>query len=597
MHRFLGKGDGLIPNDVIEEIRNRSDVVRLIGEAVPLKRSGRNYLGLCPFHEEKTPSFTVSPQKQLYHCFGCGEGGTIFSFLMKFHHMSFPEALEQLADKAGIDLEPYQKGSGEWEERRAEKERLLKVTVYARDRYHQLFLDESRGATARKYATSRGLNQKTWKTFSLGFAPPAWDFLAQSFVRDQISAEDGVRVGLLARRKEGGGFYDVFRNRLLFPIATPKGEVVGFGGRALGDDPPKYLNSSQTPLFDKGRLLFGLGQAEEFVRKEGRLIVVEGYLDQAVLSTSGIGHVVATLGTALTEQHAQLITRYSDKVVLAFDGDDAGKKAVRRSIPSLVAQGATVSVLSLPTGTDPDSFVRKHGVKAFHGLEEKATGALDYFVEEFFLKAPDLNRKAEAVAELAAAGKRIGNVYLREVFFEEVVAKTGIEKRALQEGLSQSTIKRPMAKGTPINAKSDSTVPAEEFLLLRLVAEIPQARERFELEKTESLFSSETASGRARRWLEVISKFASQPHRVSTFVDAWEHEETRPCLAKMFMTPGEDLEETWPQIWSDCVKKMRVRQIRRLAKAVAEAEALGKSDVVRELSMRVQELKRQEMRS
>ena len=300
---------------MIDEIRDRVDIVRVIGEVLPLKKAGRNFVGLCPFHGEKTPSFSVNQQKQLYYCFGCGEGGTVFTFLMKYHHHTFPEALDRLAGISGIDLEPYKGNQEDLKKRRKEKERFVELMNYARDAYHKAFSSSNVGEKARVYLKRRGISTETAQTLKLGYAPPGWGTLVQALERDGKSLPDALRLGLVGQKKDKSGFYDQFRDRLMFPIESVKDEVVGFGGRVLGDDTPKYLNSSQTPLFDKGALLYGLNRVIPLLREEKTLFVVEGYMDQVSLTEHGIPNVVATLGTALTDQHAKLLRRHAQNVI------------------------------------------------------------------------------------------------------------------------------------------------------------------------------------------------------------------------------------------------------------------------------------------
>ncbi|MFH1262641.1 MAG: DNA primase [Pseudomonadota bacterium] len=586
----------MVPSEVIDEIRSRVDLVRIIGEVVPLKKSGRNFAGLCPFHHEKSPSFTVSETKQLFHCFGCGEGGTVFNFIMKYHRLTFPEALERLAALAGVDLAQYQKEAKEIEARKEEKKKIFKILAYARDRYHQAFMESDVAKGARAYAEKRGLSMECAKRLKIGYAPEGWDTLVRAIERDGQPLADAVRAGLIGRKRDGG-HYDLFRSRLLFPIQDPDGETVGFGGRILGDGSPKYLNTPQTPVFDKGRLLFGLHEADETIRREKTILVVEGYLDQVTLFEAGIRNTVATSGTALTETHAKLLKKYADEVVVIFDGDTAGRTASRRSMRPLLSEGLRARAALLPDGFDPDTFVQQKGKEAFVKLVTEAEAILPFVVREFYRNESDVTKKAVTIEELVELVKGTSNLYLREAILEEASKLTGLEKTVLRgekPARAFVSLRSVPAAGPP--ARAADKIPPEELALLRLAAEVPQIRERLANGEVLSLFSSEQTATAAKGWLEKIEVLSSEDSSASSFVDAWYDEGSRPLLTKVFMDPVTDYAGAWEQIWDDCLKKLRGREISRLTKAVASAETAGDLEGVRALSVRVQELKRKDLR-
>lgn len=584
----------MVPSEVIDEIRNRVDLVRIIGEVVPLKKTGRNFSGLCPFHQEKTPSFTVSDQKQLFHCFGCGEGGTVFTFLMKYHHLAFPEALERLATVAGIDLSQYQKEGKAIEARKEERKRLTKIVAYARDRYHKAFADSDQAQGARTYAQKRGISMDSAKRLKLGFAPEGWDTLVRAMERDEQSLEDAVRGGLLGKKRTGG-YYDLFRSRLLFPIQDALGVTVGFGGRVMGEGSPKYLNTPQTLLFDKGRLLFGLFEGEEAIRREKRIIVVEGYMDQITLYEAGIQNVVATSGTALTENHARLLKKHTDEVVVVFDGDTAGRLASRRSMKALLGEGLRAKAALLPIGFDPDTFVAEKGKKEFLSLVEHAEPLLEFFVREFYRNESDVSKKAAAIEELVALVKGASSLYLKEAILDEASKQTGLEKDVLR-GETPARIFVPMAKKQPSRDIQKGFILPEELALLRLAAEVPETRERLANGEVLSLFSSEDVAAAVREWLEKIELFAGEDVSAASFVGAWGDETSRPLVTKVFMDSVTDYVNAWEKIWDDCLRKLRGREITRLIRAVASAEQAGETEVVQQLSMKMQELKRMDLR-
>ena len=339
---------GLIPENILEDILGRVDIVEVISGYIPLKRAGRNFKALCPFHHEKTPSFMVSPDKQIYHCFACGVGGNAFNFLMQYERLEFPEAVEALARKAGVNLPKDQK-----QDQRAVSliTQLYKINELAADFYaHNLI--SSQGSSARSYFLKRGLKDETIKTFNLGFAHDRWDLLINYLRAKGISLSLLEKAGLVLA-KEGGGYYDRFRNRLIFPILDIKSRVLGFGARVLGDALPKYMNSPETPIYIKGKNVYGLNFAHEAIREEDAVVVVEGYLDFIIPYQAGVHNIVASLGTAFTPDQAKLLKRYTHNVVMVYDADKAGELASLRSLDIFIDEDMNVKVASLPLGSDP----------------------------------------------------------------------------------------------------------------------------------------------------------------------------------------------------------------------------------------------------
>src|SRR3989338_1171027 len=344
----------LIPEDVIDEIQTRADIAELIGRYVPLKRAGRHLKGLCPFHKERTASFTVNPEKQIFYCFGCQAGGNIFSFLMQHDRMTFPEAVRQLGEHVGVSI-PEQ-GS---DEHRGIVEQLAALTEKACSYFERTLAHPEQGRAAREYLRERGVTEEGMRRFRLGLAPEGWTRLLEATQSAGVTPEQLEAAGLAIRGTRGQ--YDRFRSRLIFPILDARGRVVGFGGRSLDGRDPKYLNSPETPLYTKGRHLFCLAQAKEAVTAGKTAVIVEGYFDCAVLAAGGIAHVVSPLGTALTEDQARLLKRYADQVVLAFDPDAAGETATLRGIDLAVEIGVQVRIANLPPGQDPDELFRAWG--------------------------------------------------------------------------------------------------------------------------------------------------------------------------------------------------------------------------------------------
>jgi len=369
---------GYLPDVIIDQVRSGNDIVSIISDYVSLKKQGRNYVGLCPFHHEKTPSFMVSQDKQIFRCFGCGEGGNVITFVMKRESLSFPEAVRMLAQKAGISI-PEEAGQ-EQSEKLKELERSYKLNELVKDFYHYILLNHQTAKEARQYLSSRGITPQTVERFQLGYAPLKWDSLLEFLKKKGHSPVSLEKLGLVLPRTKGRpGYYDRFRNRVMFPVFTAQGKVAGFGGRVLDESIPKYLNSPETMVFNKGNLLYGLNRAIDGIRSADQVIIVEGYLDVISCHQAGVTNVVASLGTALTRDQGKLLSRYTREVVMAYDADTAGVKATLKGWQLLDDLGCKVKVVNIPDGKDPDDFIQKHGSDEFLELiNKKALSLWEY---------------------------------------------------------------------------------------------------------------------------------------------------------------------------------------------------------------------------
>jgi DNA primase len=368
----------LIPEDLIEQVRDAADIVEIVSDHVTLTKRGKNYLGLCPFHEDRRPSLNVSQDKQIYKCFACGAGGNVFTFLMEMERVSFVEAVRKLADRAGMTLPETETPSDSPEAERV-LDGLYKANELARNYYHHLLVKDSAGAEASSYLNDRGISPAAVENFRLGYAPKGWHSLIEVAERRGVDVQTLHRAGLVLPRNDGKGFYDRFRNRIIFPILSHTGRTVAFGARALDpDETSKYLNSPETPVYRKSHVLYGLWQARDTIRDQGEAVVVEGYTDLIAMVEAGIRNVVASSGTALTQAHARLLGRYAKRAVLVFDGDAAGRAAAERGIEALLDAGLDIRVASLPEGQDPDGTVRERGGKAMEAFIQGADSALDY---------------------------------------------------------------------------------------------------------------------------------------------------------------------------------------------------------------------------
>jgi DNA primase len=382
---------GRIPKQFIDELLTRSDIVDVIDSYVPLKKAGKDYKACCPFHEEKTPSFTVSVDKQFYHCFGCGAHGSAIGFLMDYEHMSFVEAVEDLAARAGLKV-PKEAGVIPGPDKDSGTD-LLEILREASRFYRQQLREHPQAGRAVEYLKGRGITGEIAHEFGLGFAPDGWDNLLRALGKDDASREALARAGL-AVKKEGGGYYDRFRDRIMFPIEDSRGRVVAFGGRILDKGEPKYLNSPETPLFHKGRELYGLFHAREAIKRENRVLVVEGYMDVVALAQFGVDFAVATLGTATTRDHLERLFRHAPEVIFCFDGDRAGREAAWRALDNALPalrEGWQASFLFLPEGEDPDTLVRKEGRDAFLARLKTTTPLPEYLFDNL-MRQVDMNR-------------------------------------------------------------------------------------------------------------------------------------------------------------------------------------------------------------
>ena len=430
---------------VRERVRDATDIVDLVSEHVQLVKKGRNFSGLCPFHDEKTPSFSVNPDRQFYHCFGCGVGGDVFKFVQEIDRVTFVEALKFLAERAGIALPEH---SGPSHEKAAAEDELYRANDLAQKYFNHLLLNDDVGAGARTYLQTRGLASETIAHFGLGYAPPAWDALLKVAGRRGLSPQILERAGLAVPRPKGGGHYDRFRDRVTFPIANLSHRTIAFGARALqSDQEPKYLNTSETPIYHKGRVLYGLSIARDAIRRQDAVLVVEGYMDLISLAQVGIQHVVATAGTALTEDHCRLLARFARQLVLLFDGDAAGSSAAMRALEVLLGTSLDVRVVSLPSEHDPDTFIQAHGPERLLNQAENAQSVLDFYLGRL-AQQHDLSsmegkgRAVETFKPLIAKLNKPQDAVRRDLLLREVAQRLAVDEQALRDGV-RASMRRP----------------------------------------------------------------------------------------------------------------------------------------------------------
>ncbi|MBA7497847.1 DNA primase [subsurface metagenome] len=395
-------------SDLLEEIRNRCDIVDIISEYVHLKPAGKGFKGLCPFHEEKTPSFMVSPEKQLFHCFGCGEGGNVFNFLMKYEKLSFFEAVKMLAQKSGVPL-PVDEEKEDILHKK--KERLYKLNNLVANYYRECLFRSNQGKKIINYLKKRGINDTSVEKYKLGYAPPGWDALTNFLKKKGYSYEELIKAGLIKKSKIEGKYIDYFRDRIIFPIFNLSGRVIGFGGRVLDDSLPKYINSPETLVYNKGSNLYSLNFAREDIRKKNYIIIVEGYTDVLITQQYEFNNVAASLGTALTTKQIDLIKRFTDTVLIAYDADSAGNMATLRSLDLLVKAGLEVKVIDLPSGYDPADFLIKKERETFQNLIDGSLSLIDYKLKLLYSKysVKTIEGKVKVVKEILPTLSVIGN--------------------------------------------------------------------------------------------------------------------------------------------------------------------------------------------
>ncbi|MEJ2156283.1 MAG: DNA primase [Desulfobacteraceae bacterium] len=431
-----------IPEETISRIKNAANIVDIVGDSVALKKSGLNYLGLCPFHTEKTPSFTVSPDKQIFYCFGCHTGGNVFSFMMQHEGLSFPEAVRELGRKYGIEV-PESNMTPDQKRHYSEREKLYRVNELAMGFFRDALNNAASGQRAKAYLVGRGMTRKIIEGHQLGYAPNRWDGLLRYMGQKKVPLELLDKSGLIIPRKNSQGYYDRFRDRIIFPIFDFNKKVIGFGGRVMGDDMPKYLNSPETPLYNKRRSLYGIHAAKQEARKSGVIYLVEGYFDALAMHLYGISNTVATLGTALTVEHVQLIKGLvgsSGYAILVYDSDQAGIKAAKRSITIFEQGMLDARILVLPEGYDPDDFLKEFGPDNFLKASESALGMVPFLIDSAIERyGLSLEGKVKVVSALQESMAAVQDTIARSLYIKQLAEKLGIDEAAVMEKVQQAT--------------------------------------------------------------------------------------------------------------------------------------------------------------
>ncbi len=579
----------LIPSELIDEIRQRVNLVDLVSEHVRLKKVGRNHVGLCPFHQEKTPSFSVSEEKQLYHCFGCGQGGSALTFVMNTQHLSFKDALDVLAQRAGVDLSRFLSQTAFFEKEKKIKEAIHKILKYAQEKYTQALMHPSMGERARLYLKNRKIDLDLAKQMKLGFAPPSWDQLSLVLQKDGFSLDDAHEAGLVQMKKNKQP-YDVFRNRLMFPIFDQSDRVIAFGARTLENEEPKYLNSKETPVFIKRKTLYGFSQASAHIKSKDFSLVVEGYMDQIMLCQNGFFNTVATLGTALSVDHAMLLKRVSSNVCLVFDGDQAGQKAMIRSLEPLLMVGLNVKLVILPESLDPDEFLQKYGSIQFQKLVDQSPSALEFYIQEHYLKQSSLAKKSQAIETMRTWVANARGVAISEALLSEILRVSGMSRNAFEEKNEPLKNVHPLRTKTVLKPLLYKVDHLEQWVLVRIAAQVPQARSQLD-ECFESGYIDVIEREQWTNWKSHVLEGGVNRVELSSLFHQWENEDNRSTLLKAMMLDYDDLTTTWKKVWDDCLKKIQKNKIKELSQALAIAEDKGDDREVMALSHKMLELK------
>ncbi len=579
-----------IPEEFISDLRHRADIVEVIADYVLLKKQGQNYTGLCPFHSEKTPSFVVSPQKQIYHCFGCGKGGNVFSFLIEKNGLSFPDAINQLAQRYGIAM-PEADISPE----KARQDSLRKRYYHINDIAAEYFRDQlnaKNGQGALQYLNKRGLEQDTVNKFLLGYAPPGWDHLSCFLLDKEVSEQEIILMGLAVRTKKGT-LVDRFRERLMYPITDSMGHIVGFGGRVLDDAQPKYLNSPDTPVFAKGRQLYALHWAKGSIRSKDQAIIMEGYMDVITAHQNGITNAVGALGTALTSDQVRLLMRSTYNAFICFDADTAGQKATLRGLDVLQQQGCHVSVVAIPGSKDPDEFIRKEGKEAFAKLLNSAKSLLEYRIEALIEEhnIQSVAGKIQVIQALLPDIKIMQSPVARQTFIQLIG-----ERLTIPETVVHAEIRKSM-RGLEINnadnrssSTSGSALDKAQKILIRLGLDSPEILAEIEKWGGKELFCHNTL----KEIYDSIGLMRQAGHNIKAndLISLLDNAKAQELLTELLLE--ENVFEDGKRVLKDCLVLLKLdhinHQIIEKSALMSQCEKNGEASKSKEIMAQIQGL-------
>ena len=588
---------GFFSDTTLERIRAASDIVDVIGSYVPLKRAGANFVALCPFHKEKSPSFNVNSHRQIFHCFGCHKGGDVFTFVKEYENITFPEAVKRLADRAKIPLEYEQTPAGQ--QTRHLKDQLLQIHEQLTQRWQNTLANDAAGQIARDYLAKRGVSAEAVKLFRIGYAPDLWDDTVNWAKSKSHELPIVEQAGLIIRKAGGENYYDRFRGRLMFPICDEQGRVIGFSGRVLSGDEKtaKYVNSPETPIFTKSKVFFGLDKSKRAVLDAGYAIICEGQLDLIACFMAGVQNIVAPQGTAFTADHARIIKRYVDEVVLCFDSDEAGQNAAVRSLDHLLESGLAVRVAVVPAPHDPDSFIKANGGEAFRKLVESADGFFDYYLNRLCATNDTATDKGwlAVLRGMAEAVHKTGNGVLVDKYAQKTALRLGVSPEAVRAEFKKTSRAKTAPAGNeaePPAVESEALRPSErEFWLLRLLLLHDELVGSVALHLDASWISHPLA-----RQI-VVQRLAAQTNEtwrnLAAFLDQCETPEMRNLITEVV---AEDRKIPNPeQQLADLVKAMRNQFLdRRIAACLQRASQPETSEAERVKLLREQEALRRQ---
>ena len=580
-----------IPDEVIAEVRSRADIVEVISEYLPLKKAGRNYSALCPFHPEKTPSFMVSSAKQVFHCFGCGMGGDIFGFVMKSENLSFPQAVKLLAEKFGVPI-PRRRVSPSEKRKIDKKEELCKVNQLAMDYYRDLLFGKE-GTEAKEYLRKRGIGKAVIEEHRLGYALNGWNGLVNHLLRKKVPLKLAEELGLVIAKKTGG-WYDHFRGRIIFPIFDLTGNILGFGGRALDEDSPKYLNSPESALYHKGQSLYGLHVAKGFIREKGLALIVEGYLDLLTLHQFGFKHAVATLGTAMTESQIRLLKRFSNHFITIFDSDKSGAAATIRALPLFLDEDISCKVVRLPEEHDPDSFLQGGYRDEFQEMLLQAIPIFDFFIDEVFSRSDlaSAEGKAKTIDEILPMVERIRNRIVRESYVKKLGERLVLKEevildaiRALPQRGERRREELKQAIHMKMYPKTEETILE---IMLRFNHLIPEIAEDGVLED----FENQQLKMVAKTLKEIY--FETGVLVIPDVLAYVKDDELRNKISKWAFLDGTFEEASLEKTLKDCFRKVKTDKLKRdeeaLLSRIKEVEKEDRQDLLAELLAKRQHL-------
>ena len=564
---------GFLSEEKVSEIRDRSSIQEVVSDYVTLKKTGKNYKGLCPFHSEKTPSFMVNEEKQIFHCFGCGEGGDVFTFLMKAGQFSFPQAVEELAKRYGVQL-PSRELSATQNKEMAKREALFHINQIASEYFHDLLTKRREGEEGRKYLSQRGISQEVIADHRLGTSTDRWDGLVQYLQEKKVSLELAWELGLIFPKKREG-WYDAFRGRILFPIFDLHQRIVGFGGRVIREGQPKYLNSPESSVYHKGEVLYGLQVAKRYATEKDCVIIVEGYFDLLTLHQYGLNHSVATLGTALTTQHIRTLKRYTKNLITLFDADQAGVQATLRSLPLFLEEEVAGKTIVLPKGEDPDGFLRKGNLEDFGKRAERAVPLIDFFFERL-MKTTDvksIDGKVSVAKEGVALLGKIPDKIRRDFYTKALAERLDVKESFLYEML-RFPPKEPSKVGEDFRKSSmERSFPKSEEIVVRLMVHHPEVIPTISKEGVVKEFESPILQKIAEAIEDLYQRKGrlDLPEALANFEEDLKGRLCEFAFQESGLEGGDQ-----GKILQDCIQKIREKRLKKekgeLLKRIKEAE-------------------------